>query len=53
MTLLPNSTFPGDNTPVIQGSALKALEGDEEWEAKIDELMAAVDEYIPTPPRDP
>ena len=50
--LLSEYDFPGDDIPVIKGSALKALEGDEEWEEKIIELMAAVDEYIPTPPRD-
>ena len=44
--------FPGDDIPVIKGSALKALEGEAEWEEKILELMAAVDEYIPTPNRD-
>ena len=50
--LLSSYEFPGDDIPVIQGSALKALEGDEKWEAKIDELMQAVDDYIPTPTRD-
>ncbi|WP_342513687.1 elongation factor Tu [Sporosarcina sp. FSL K6-1522] len=50
--LLSEYDFPGDDIPVIKGSALKALEGEEEWEEKIVELMAAVDEYIPTPPRD-
>ncbi|SFD77184.1 elongation factor Tu [Thermophagus xiamenensis] len=44
--------FDGDNTPIIKGSALGALEGDEKWEAKILELMNAVDEWIPLPPRD-
>ncbi len=44
--------FPGDDIPVVQGSALKALEGDAEWEATIDELMQAVDDYIPTPARE-
>ena len=44
--------FPGDDIPVIQGSALKALEGDAAWEPKIDELMQAVDDYIPTPARE-
>src|SRR5699024_3371371 len=44
--------FPGDDIPVIAGSALKALEGDAEYEEKIIELMNAVDEYIPTPERD-
>jgi elongation factor Tu len=50
--LLSSYEFPGDDIPVIQGSALKALEGDPAWEPKIDELMAAVDEYIPTPARE-
>ncbi|WP_318616149.1 elongation factor Tu [Sporosarcina sp. YIM B06819] len=50
--LLSEYDFPGDDIPVIKGSALKALEGDEAYEEKIMELMAAVDEYIPTPPRD-
>ena len=50
--LLSDYDFPGDDVPVIAGSALKALEGDESYEEKILELMAAVDEYIPTPERD-
>ena len=50
--LLTSYEFPGDDTPVIQVSALKALEGDEEWGAKIDELMAACDSYIQEPVRD-
>ncbi|MBA2873116.1 elongation factor Tu [Anoxybacillus calidus] len=50
--LLSEYDFPGDEIPVIKGSALKALEGDAEWEAKIIELMNAVDEYIPTPQRE-
>ncbi len=50
--LLSEYEFPGDDIPVIKGSALKALEGEPEWEEKILELMAAVDEYIPTPERD-
>ncbi|MGG3737157.1 elongation factor Tu [Aeribacillus pallidus] len=50
--LLSEYDFPGDEVPVIKGSALKALEGDAEWEEKIIELMNAVDEYIPTPERD-
>jgi len=50
--LLSEYEFPGDDVPVIKGSALKALEGEAEWEAKIIELMNAVDEYIPTPTRD-
>ena len=50
--LLNEYEFPGDDTPVIRGSALKALEGDAEWVAKVEELMAIVDDYIPTPERD-
>jgi len=50
--LLSEYDFPGDDIPVIAGSALKALEGVEEYEQKIIELMAAVDEYIPQPERD-
>ena len=50
--LLSEYEFDGDNAPVIAGSALKALEGDEEWGAKIDELMEAVDTYIPDPVRE-
>ena len=50
--LLNKYGFEGDDTPVIRGSALKALEGDPEYEKKIDELMDAVDEWIPTPERD-
>jgi elongation factor Tu len=50
--LLSEYEFPGDEVPVVQGSALKALEGDADAEAKIIELMEAVDEYIPTPERD-
>ena len=50
--LLSKYVYDGDYTPVFRGSALKALEGDPEWEAKIDELMDAVDEWIPTPERD-
>jgi elongation factor Tu len=50
--LLSEYDFPGDDIPVIKGSALKALEGDAAWEEKIHELMAAVDEYIPEPTRD-
>src|SRR5204862_7734926 len=46
--LLSSYEFPGDDIPVVQGSALKALEGDAAWEPKIDELMQAVDDYIPT-----
>ena len=50
--LLSEYDFPGDDTPVVAGSALRALEGDASYEEKILELMAAVDEYIPTPERD-
>ncbi|MFS0562418.1 elongation factor Tu [Terribacillus sp. 179-K 1B1 HS] len=50
--LLSEYDFPGDDVPVIKGSALKALEGDADWEGKIFELMDAVDSYIPTPERD-
>ena len=50
--LLTEYEFPGDEVPVIQGSALKALESDPEAEAAILELMEAVDSYIPTPERD-
>ena len=50
--LLTEYEFPGDDIPVIKGSALKALEGDTAWEEKIIELMDAVDSYIPTPERD-
>jgi elongation factor Tu len=50
--LLKSYQFPGDTVPVIRGSALLALNGDEKWEKKIDELMAAVDEKVPLPVRD-
>jgi len=50
--LLTEHDFPGDDVPVIRGSALKALEGDPEWSKCIFELMDAVDNYIPQPPRD-
>jgi len=50
--LLSEYDFPGDDLPVIQGSALGALNGEAKWEEKILELMAAVDEYIPEPTRD-
>jgi elongation factor Tu len=50
--LLSAYEFPGDEIPVITGSALKALEGDTEWTPKILELMEAVDSYIPEPVRD-
>ena len=50
--ILSEYGFDGDNTPIIRGSALKALEGDPKWTAKIDELMDAVDTWIETPERD-
>jgi elongation factor Tu len=50
--LLNEYEFPGDDTPVVRVSALKALEGDAEWQEKIVELMNAVDEFVPEPPRD-
>ena len=50
--LLSKYDFPGDDIPIIQVSALKALEGDAEWTPKILELMEAVDSYIPEPTRD-
>ena len=50
--LLNEYGFDGDETPVIRGSALKALEGDPKWVPAIHELMEAVDSYIPTPTRD-
>jgi len=50
--LLSFYDFDGDNTPIIRGSALGALTGVPEWEAKVMELMDAVDEWIPLPPRD-
>ncbi len=50
--LLTKYDFPGDDIPVIPGSALKALDGDEEAEKDIDKLMEAVDSYIPTPARE-
>jgi elongation factor Tu len=49
--LLSSYGFDGDNTPIIQGSATGALAGDEKWVKAIDELMEAVDSYIPLPPR--
>ena len=49
--LLSKYEFPGDDIPVVKGSALKALEGEEEGKAQVRELMAAVDEYIPVPER--
>ncbi len=50
--LLTKYQFPGDKIPVVRGSALKALEGDANWEKSIFELMEAVDSYIPMPPRE-
>jgi elongation factor Tu len=50
--LLTKYEFPGDDIPIVQVSALKALEGDEQWITKILELMEAVDSYIPEPERD-
>ena len=50
--LLNEYGYEGDETPIIRGSALKALEGDPAWVSKIDELMDAVDTWIPTPERD-
>ncbi|MDA2934541.1 elongation factor Tu, partial [Acidobacteria bacterium AH-259-D05] len=50
--LLSKYEFPGDDLPVVRGSALKALEGDEEEEEQVRELLKAVDEYIPVPERD-
>jgi len=49
--LLSKYEFPGDTIPIVKGSALKALEGDAEYEKSITDLMAAVDEYIPQPER--
>jgi elongation factor Tu len=49
--LLSAYDFPGDDTPIVRGSALKALEGDAEWEAKIIELAGHLDTYIPEPVR--
>jgi len=49
--LLTKNGFDGDNTPIIQGSATGAMAEDPQWVAKIEELMAAVDSYIPLPPR--
>ena len=50
--LLDAYDFPGDDTPIIRGSALKALEGDAEWAEKIVELFEIIDEYVPEPERD-
>src|SRR6266704_5748 len=49
--LLSKYDYPGDDTPIIRGSALGALNGEAQWEAKIDELMEAVDKYVPQPER--
>lgn len=50
--LLSSQDFDGDNAPIVQVSALKALEGDEKWVGQVQKLMEAVDEYIPEPVRD-
>ncbi len=50
--LLDEYGFPGDEIPIVRGSALKAMEGDPAYEAKVAELMGIVDEYIPTPIRE-
>ncbi|MCB9385834.1 MAG: elongation factor Tu [Bryobacterales bacterium] len=50
--LLSEYDFPGDDIPVVQVSALGALNGEEKWEKTVDELMQAVDDYIPTPERE-
>ncbi|HAV18126.1 elongation factor Tu [Sharpea azabuensis] len=50
--LLNEYEFPGDDTPIIRGSALKALEGDPEWQAPIQELLDTMDTYIPDPVRE-
>ena len=50
--LLSSYEFPGDETPITQGSALGGLNGEAQWEAKIDELMQTVDDFIPTPERE-
>ena len=50
--LLKSYQFPGDEIPVVRGSALKAMEGDAQWEKGIEELMAAVDSYMPQPVRE-
>jgi elongation factor Tu len=49
--LLKKYEFPGDDMPVVRVSALGALNGDPQWEKTVDELMDAVDNYIPTPER--
>src|SRR3979490_2010590 len=50
--LLSKYQFPGDDTPVIRGAALKAIEGDKQWVAKVEELLAALDKSIPVPKRE-
>src|SRR5213075_2432568 len=50
--LLKSYQFPGDDLPVVRGSALGALNGEEKWEKQIDALMDAVDKYVPVPQRD-
>ena len=50
--LLSSYEFPGDDLPVVRGSALKALEGDGQYASTVEELMAAVDDYVPLPVRD-
>src|SRR5436309_14050947 len=50
--LLSSYDFPGDEIPVVRGSALGALNGEEKWEKTVEQLMDAVDSYIPTPSRD-
>jgi elongation factor Tu len=50
--LLSKYEYPGDDIPVIRGAAIKAIEGDAAWVAKIEELLAALDSYIPVPERD-
>ena len=50
--LLSSQGFDGENAPIVQVSALKALEGDPEWTSKVEELMEAVDSFVPTPERD-
>src|SRR5262247_1374642 len=50
--LLSKYQFPGDDVPVIRGSALKAIEGDKQWVAKIEELMSALDKNVPVPKRE-
>jgi elongation factor Tu len=50
--LLTQYEFPGDDVPVVRGSAVGALNGEPQWTEKVEELMAAVDSFIPTPPRD-